>query len=142
MEVGEVGMDDQIGIEARRLDADGDLARFQDQPQTAAGSTAKVELDGCACRRQANKANVLRSASVALRMCTVSFTGSSGIRHSIDVTVESVCEAAALGISALRKSGWTDTAALGTEFEIQVREPAPATGSRFSSYIAGAMAPR
>ena len=40
-----------------------------------------------------------------------------------DVTAESVYEAAALGLSALRKSGWADGVALGTELEIQVREP-------------------
>jgi hypothetical protein len=59
---------------------------------------------------------------VALRTCTVSFTGASGIRHSVDVTAESVYEAAALGVSALGGS-WADAVALGTELEIQVREP-------------------
>ena len=66
---------------------------------------------------------MLRSAAVALRTCTVSFSGPSGIRHSVDVTAESVYEAAALGVSALRKSGWADAVALGTELEIHVREP-------------------
>ena len=37
---------------------------------------------------------------------------------------ESVYEAAAVGVSALRDSGWTDAIASGTELEIQVREPA------------------
>jgi hypothetical protein len=60
---------------------------------------------------------------VALRTCTVSFSGPSGIRHSVDVTAESVYEAAALGVSALRESGWTDAVASGTELEIHVREP-------------------
>jgi hypothetical protein len=32
-------------------------------------------------------------------------------------------EAAALGVSALRESGWADAVALGTELEVQVREP-------------------
>jgi hypothetical protein len=70
-------------------------------------------------------ANVLRSATVAVRIrtCTVSFTGPAGIRHSVDVTAESVYEAAALGVSALRASGWADAVALGTELEVQVREP-------------------
>jgi hypothetical protein len=45
------------------------------------------------------------------------------IRHSVDVTAESVYEAAALGVSALRESGWADAVALGTELEVQVREP-------------------
>jgi hypothetical protein len=57
-------------------------------------------------------------------MCTVSFTGPSGVRHSVDVTAESVYEAAALGVSALRKDGWVDVVGPGTEIEIQVREPA------------------
>jgi hypothetical protein len=65
---------------------------------------------------------VLRSA-VAFRSCTVSFTGPSGIRHSVDLTADSVYEAAALGVAALRKSGWADGVAPGTELEIQVREP-------------------
>ena len=39
------------------------------------------------------------------------------------LTSESVYEAAALGVSALGKSGWADAVALGTELEIQVREP-------------------
>jgi len=61
---------------------------------------------------------------VALRTCTVSFSGPSGIRHSVDVTAESIYEAAALGIAALKNSGWTDVIAPGTQLEIQVREPA------------------
>ena len=67
--------------------------------------------------------NVIPSAAVALRTCTVSFTGPSGIRHSIDVTAESVYEAAALGVSALRETGWAEVVALGTELEVQVRQP-------------------
>ena len=61
---------------------------------------------------------------MALRTCTVSFTGPSGLRHSVDVTAESIYEAAALGVSALKNSGWADAIALGTELEVQVREPA------------------
>lgn len=66
---------------------------------------------------------MLRSVAVALRTCTVSFTGPSGIRHSVDVTAETVYEAAAFGVSALRQGGWADAVALGTELEVQVREP-------------------
>jgi hypothetical protein len=61
---------------------------------------------------------------VALRTCTVSFTGTSGVRHSVEVTAESIYEAAALGVSALKNSGWVDAIAPGTELEIEVREPA------------------
>ena len=61
---------------------------------------------------------------MALRTCTVTFTGPSGIRHSVEVTAESIYEAAALGVSALKNSGWADAIAPGTELEIEVREPA------------------
>ena len=67
---------------------------------------------------------MLRWPVVALRACTVSFVGPSGIRHSVEVTAESVYEAAAVGVSALKKSGWTDAIAPGTELDVQVREPA------------------
>ena len=70
------------------------------------------------------KANVIRWRTVALRTCTVSFAGPSGVRHSVEVTAESIYEAAALGISALKSDGWVDAIAPGTELEIQVREPA------------------
>jgi hypothetical protein len=70
------------------------------------------------------KANMIRWPAVALRTCTVSFAGPSGVRHSVEVVAESIYEAAALGVSALKNSGWTDAIAPGTELEIQVREPA------------------
>ena len=67
---------------------------------------------------------MLRSAAVAIRACTVSFTGPSGVRHSVDVTAESVYEAAALGVSVLKKDGWVDVVAPGSMIEIRSREPA------------------
>src|SRR6478609_3762717 len=54
----------------------------------------------------------------------VSFMGPSGVRHSVDVIAESIYEAAALGVSALKNGGWADATAPGTELEVQVREPA------------------
>jgi DNA polymerase III subunit epsilon len=39
---------------------------------------------------------------VALRTLTVSFTGPSGVRHSVEVAAESIYEAAALGVSAVK----------------------------------------
>ena len=44
---------------------------------------------------------------MALRSCTVSFRGPSGITHSVDVQAETLYEAAALGVSLLKKDGWT-----------------------------------
>ena len=48
----------------------------------------------------------------------------SGVRHSVEVIAESIYEAAALGASALKNSGWADAIAPGTELDVQVREPA------------------
>jgi hypothetical protein len=42
----------------------------------------------------------------------------------VEVAAESIYEAAALGVSVLRNSGWVDAIAPGTELEIEVREPA------------------
>jgi hypothetical protein len=42
----------------------------------------------------------------------------------VEVTAESSYEAAALGVSALKDSGWVDAIAPGTELEIEVCEPA------------------
>ena len=46
------------------------------------------------------------------------------VRHSVEVTAESIYEAEALGVSALKSDGWADAIAPGTELEVQVREPA------------------
>lgn len=61
---------------------------------------------------------------MALRTCTVTYTGPSGIRHSVEVVAESIYEAAALGVAALRNTAWADAIAPGAELEVQVREPA------------------
>jgi hypothetical protein len=66
----------------------------------------------------------LHSPPVAIRACTVSFVGPTGVRHSVDVTGESLYEAAILGVALLRKDGWAEQIAPGTQLEIQVREPA------------------
>jgi hypothetical protein len=60
---------------------------------------------------------------IELHFSWFSFTGPSGVRHSVEVTAESIYEAAALGVSALKSDGWADAIAAGTELEIQ-REPA------------------
>jgi hypothetical protein len=61
---------------------------------------------------------------VGFRACTVSFVGPTGVRHSVDVTGESLYEAAILGLSLLRRDGWADQINPGTQLEIQVRQPA------------------
>ena len=61
---------------------------------------------------------------MAAKTCTVSFTGPSGIRHSVEVAAESLYEAAIVGFSLLKKDPWVDPIAPATRLEIQVRHPA------------------
>lgn len=63
-------------------------------------------------------------ASVSARLCTVSFQSPTGIRHAVDVQADSLYEAAALGLVALKKDGWIEGLGPSTRLEIQVREPA------------------
>jgi len=48
----------------------------------------------------------------------------SGARHCVEVTAESLYEAAILGVSLLRREGWAEQIAPGTQLEFQVRQPA------------------
>jgi hypothetical protein len=69
--------------------------------------------------------------------------GSVGVQHSVEVTAESIQEAASLTFSALKNSGWADAIAPEAELEIQVREPA--TCHRLTvrtRFVASAMASR
>jgi hypothetical protein len=57
--------------------------------------------------------------------CLVSFTDSRDVQHSVEVTAETLFEAAALGVVMLRKDGCIDQGlALGTKLQVDVREPA------------------
>jgi hypothetical protein len=60
---------------------------------------------------------------VPLRACTVSFTGPTGIRRSVDVQAETLFEAAGLGLSLLRQAEWIDPIAPGTPLEVKVKAP-------------------
>jgi hypothetical protein len=62
-------------------------------------------------------------SGVSARTCVVGFAGPTGIRHSVEVTAESLYEAAVLGLSAMRKHGWVDHIGAGTELQVQVKEP-------------------
>jgi hypothetical protein len=68
-------------------------------------------------------ANLLGSRPVPVRTCTVSFTSSSGIRHSTEVQAETLYEAAAMGLALLKKDGWTPPVGAATRIEVEVREP-------------------
>jgi hypothetical protein len=62
---------------------------------------------------------VIFSAFVPLRSCIVSFTGPSGIRHSVELMGESLYEAAVLGLNALKSDGWVDVVAPGTTLQVR-----------------------
>lgn len=58
------------------------------------------------------------------KTCTVSFTGPSGVCHSVEVSADTLYEAAILGFNLLKREGWVDPIAPGTRLEVQVRQPA------------------
>jgi hypothetical protein len=60
---------------------------------------------------------------VGVRLCTVSFQGATGIRHAVDVEAGTLYEAAAIGLSRLKKDGWVEGLGPGSRLEIRVREP-------------------
>ena len=65
-----------------------------------------------------------RRRLMATKTCTVSFTGPSGVCHSVEVSADSLYEAAIVGFSLLKQDGWVDPVAPGSRLEIQVRHPA------------------
>jgi len=73
--------------------------------------------------RGEHTANVLGFAFVSARSCVVSFIGVSGIRHSVDVTAESLYEAAVLAVTRFRQDIWGEAIGPGTKLDIEVRDP-------------------
>jgi hypothetical protein len=67
---------------------------------------------------------MLRFAFVAVRACVVSFTGVSGIRHSVEVTAESLYEAAVLAVTRFRQDIWGEAISSGTKLDIEIRDAA------------------
>jgi hypothetical protein len=57
------------------------------------------------------------------RPCRVSFNDLDGVRHSVEVTADTLYEAAVLGLKGLKKSPWIEAVAPATRLEIQVMEP-------------------
>jgi hypothetical protein len=60
---------------------------------------------------------------VSDRACTVSFTDFRGIKHSVEVTADSLFEAAVLGVKILRAGEWNDPPGQTTLIEVEVRNP-------------------
>ena len=58
------------------------------------------------------------------RSCFVTVSDTRGIRHTVEVTAESLYEAAALAIDALRRSSLIEQQpGPGTKLEVEVKEP-------------------
>jgi hypothetical protein len=70
--------------------------------------------------------NVLSWLPVPARACSVSFTDSRGIRHSVEVEAESLYEAAVLGVTRLNHDAWVEKIGPATVLDIEIREPATA----------------
>jgi hypothetical protein len=64
---------------------------------------------------------------VPARACIVSFTDTSGVRHSVKVTAESLYEAVVVGIMEFRRCDLMEHAAPGPGTTITVQVKAPAT---------------
>jgi hypothetical protein len=60
---------------------------------------------------------------MAAKRCRVSFRDVDGIRHQAEVQADTLYEAAALGLKALKKSDWIDVIGPGTRIDIQVLQP-------------------
>jgi hypothetical protein len=60
---------------------------------------------------------------VAVRACVVSFAGERGVRHSVEVTAETLYEAAATALSIFRESEWADAVGPGTALQVTVKNP-------------------
>ena len=57
-----------------------------------------------------------------LRSCRVAYQDSNGIRHSVEVTAETLYEAAVLGMTTLRAAGWIDAPNLTIEVTVKAPE--------------------
>jgi hypothetical protein len=83
------------------------------------------------------KANVLGSAAVALRTCTVSFSGPSGIRHSVDVTAESRLRSGCVGSVGSPEERLGRRRGANLKFTSENRPRV--TASRLTRFIGGVM---
>jgi hypothetical protein len=62
-------------------------------------------------------------SAVGVHACVVSFAGERGVRHSVEVTAETLYEAAAMALSIFRQSEWANGVGPGTELTVSVKNP-------------------
>ncbi len=58
-------------------------------------------------------------------MCSVSLTDARGVRHTVEVSAESLFEAAALGLAAFKRESWIEGPGRAAALEVTVLEPVP-----------------
>jgi len=58
------------------------------------------------------------------RSCRVTVASPAGVHHSVEVSAETLYEAAILGLHLLKQDRWVGPIAPGLQVEIEVRHPA------------------
>ena len=61
---------------------------------------------------------------MALRTCRVSFIDNRRVRHGVEVTAESLFEAAVLALSAFQEQAWAEGLGQASRLEVEVSSPA------------------
>ena len=61
---------------------------------------------------------------MSAKACLVTATMADGTRHSVEVTAETLFEAAAEAAGLLCKNAWVGVVGPATKFEVKVQEPA------------------
>ena len=64
-----------------------------------------------------------------LRSCRVSYQDLEGIKHSVEVTAETLYEAAVLGMTTLRAAGWINAPNLTIEVSVRAPEATHSIGN-------------
>jgi hypothetical protein len=60
---------------------------------------------------------------VPVRTCVVSFLGERGVRHSVEVSADTLYEAAAQAVAMFKQSEWASVIGPATELHIAVKNP-------------------
>ena len=58
-----------------------------------------------------------------MKAAKVTVSDARGVQHTVEVTADSLFEAAALALAALKADEWTEPVGPGTRLEVQVQHP-------------------
>ena len=62
-------------------------------------------------------------SAIAVRACVVIFAGERGVRHSVELTAETLYDAAAQALPIFKRSEWADVIGPNTELRVAVKNP-------------------